>query len=52
MENYISLSPNPVTVSYLQHFQVAQVNHWLFIKEERMSKRKRKTRPAVKRHGD
>jgi hypothetical protein len=42
MENNISLRPNPATISYLSHFQVAQINLNLFIQEERLLKRIRK----------
>jgi len=42
MENNISLRPNPATISYLRHFQVAQLNLNLFIRDERLLKRKRK----------
>jgi hypothetical protein len=50
MENNISLRPNPATISYLTHFQMAQINLNLFIREERLLKRKRKnknTRPRL-----
>lgn len=50
MENNISLHPNPVTISYLQHFQIAQLNFNLFIKEERWQKRRRKNRNLEKPH--
>jgi hypothetical protein len=48
MENNISLRPNPAIISYLTHFQVAQINHNLFIREERMLKRKRKNKNHLK----
>lgn len=48
MENNILLRPSPVTISYLRHFQVAQKNLNLFIKEERLMKRKRKNRAPLK----
>ncbi|HEY0744165.1 MAG TPA: hypothetical protein VGD40_22015 [Chryseosolibacter sp.] len=48
MENHITLRPHPSTLSYLKHFQVAQRNLNLFIQEQRLSKRKRKTRNISK----
>lgn len=48
MVNNISLRPNPVTVSYLNHFQVAQINFNLFIREERILKRRRKNKNHLK----
>jgi hypothetical protein len=42
MQNNISLQPNPVVASYLKHFQIAQRNLNLFLKEEKPVKRKRK----------
>lgn len=48
MVNNISLRPSPVTVSYLNHFQVAQINLNLFIREERIQKRKRKNKNHLK----
>ena len=48
MENNIELRPNPVTISYLRQFQMAQLNLNLFISEERLQKRKRKTKNAAR----
>jgi hypothetical protein len=44
MENNISLRPNPAIISYLTHFQVAQLNLNLFIREERLLKRRKKNK--------
>jgi hypothetical protein len=46
MQNHISLRPNPAVTSYLEHFQVAQVNLNLFLQEEKPQKR----RKILKRH--
>ncbi len=48
MENNITLRPHPATVSYLSHFQVAQLNLNLYIQEQRLQKKKRKHRPLLK----
>ena len=42
MQNYISLRPNPAVNSYLEHFQVAQVNLNLFLLEEKTQKKRRR----------
>lgn len=48
MVNNISLRPNPATVSYFQHFQKAQFNLNLYIEEQRLQKRKRRSSNGVK----
>jgi hypothetical protein len=48
MTNNISLQPNPVTVSYVKQFQVAQFNFHLYIEEERQRKKKHKATPILR----
>lgn len=52
MQNHISLQPNPTVTSYLEHFQVAQVNLNLFLQEEKPAKRRKffKKGHAKQRH--
>jgi hypothetical protein len=50
MENKISLTPDPVALSYRRHFQVAQLNLKLFIKEERLQKKKLKMKKLETRN--
>lgn len=40
MENHIKLTSGFHTNSYLRQFQVAQLNFYLFLQEEKMGKRK------------
>ena len=40
MENHIKLTPGFNANSYLRHFQVAQLNFYLFIQEEKMNKKR------------
>ena len=51
MQNHISLRPNPVVTSYLKHFQIAQVNLSLFLKEQpQLKKRIRFFKEQNRRH--
>jgi hypothetical protein len=47
MENHISLSPSPVLISYLKHFQVAQKNLHLNIREEKLRRQRRKFKESL-----
>ena len=40
MENHIQLTSGIKANSYLRHFQVAQLNFYLFIQEEKLNKKR------------
>ena len=50
MENHIKLTSGINSNSYIRHFQVAQLNFYLFDQEEKMNKRRfrlRSSRPKL-----
>ena len=51
MENHIMLTPGFPSNSYLRQFQVAQLNFYLFLQEEKLTKMKHRVRqPLQKAH--
>lgn len=51
MENHIKLTSGFNANSYLRQFQVAQLNFYLFIQEEKMNKKRYKPKyQAIKPH--
>ncbi len=49
MENHIKLTSGFHTNSYLRQFQVAQLNFYLFLQEEKMNKRKYRLKNTVEK---
>ncbi len=52
MENHIKLTSGITSNSYISHFQVAQMNLYLFMQEEKMNKRRYRMRHPVSKSGE
>lgn len=51
MENHIKLTSGLHSNSYLRQFQVAQLNFYLFLQEEKLNKKRQRARqPLQKAH--